>query len=134
MTDVDSPRFDREELAAIVAAECDNLATKWWFDRSAYRDTLEHDPGWPEPAMWLRESRPPVRTCGEVLAHILTDYEPGEKVELVELLERIHRLSEITWENGYRRQEHGFYRASNALREETGFGYPDPDPILGEAA
>lgn len=126
-------RVDRDELAEIVAEICDQLANKWWSDREAYLWSLEHDPWWEEPKHWLNESRPPVKSCGAVLAHILTEYDRGEEVEVVEVLEWAHdRYQRHTGE--YRRLAHGYYRAASAIRRKTDFGWPEPDPVLGEVA
>lgn len=124
-------RFPREQLAVAVAEECDALAEKYWWDREKKRYADEHDPLWSDPNYWLKQSRPPVRSCGAVLAHIMTEYEPGDRVELVDVLQWANDRYESDHDDGYRRLAHGFYRASSALRKKTGFGYPDPDPVLG---
>lgn len=121
--------LDRDELAEIVADACNRLAEKWWYDR----EHLRYDPTWDEPRYWLQESRPPVRSCGEALAHVLTEYETGEDVDAWEVLEWINRQYE--YHTGTeRRIAHGFYKATSAIRNGTEIGWPDPDPIMGELA
>ena len=127
-------KFDRDDLARIVATECDSLASKWWRDRESYHYALEHDPHWEEPNLWINESRPPVRTCGAVLARILTEYDPGEQIPVYELLQWAHDRYEAQADYDRRRLAHGYYRASDAIREGIGLGYPENDPILGGVA
>lgn len=123
---------DRDELARLVAAECDRLAEKWWDDRETYRWSIENDPFWQQPLYWLNQSRPPVRACATVLARILDWYEPGETVQVYELLDWINDRSRCHHDNGDRRLAHGFYRATKAIREGTGFGWGgEVDAILG---
>ena len=129
----ESYRIDRDELAELIAEACDDLAERWWSDRDSYLYALEHDPFWEEPIYWLEESRPPVRSCGAVLAHVLTEYEPGEDVDAWAVLEWINRRYE-GHTGTERRIAHGFYRATSAIRDGTDIGWPNPDPILGELA
>jgi len=131
---LDELYFDRDELACALAEECDRLAERWWCDRRYYRAALKSGYRPEEPQAWLKESRPPVRTAGEVLGDLLTEYDPGEQVRVVEFLERCHWSYQMAEDNGARRLAHGYHRAMKSIRETSGLGYPDPDPILGEVS
>lgn len=130
----DQHAIDRDAAARAIAEKANQAADRWWHDRKVWLDALENDPFWEEPRHWLNESRPPVQALGEVLGHVLTSYEPGESIDVIELLEWIHHRSTWAYEDGHRYAERGFGKASSAVRETSGFGWPDPDPILGEVS
>jgi len=127
----DNVKCERDELAQLVADECDSLASKWWRDRDSYLYALENDPFWEEPKLWVDQSRPPTRTCGAVLARILTEYERGEQIPVYDLLQWAHDRHVAQTDQDRTRLAHGYYRASNAIRKGIGLGYPENDPILG---
>lgn len=132
MNDYGHVTVDRDELAKGLVEKLENPVNRWWHAREWNRMELEFPNPSPEPQFEIRAQRPVVLSLGHVLSHVLTEYSPGQDVQVVELLEWIDRY--LTWyhEDGQRHAHRGYGRAQSVVREVSGLGYPDNDPIMGE--